>query len=150
MSYLPIITDAFKEAFDLTPFGWQVSVIEHLLNMWNINYALPQSIVFLSQPTGSYKSMYMDAYAAIVGDTTWSLSQLLPLQTDQASKLNNYSNVPIISINLDEYKASLDRMSNIAIVLSTVTFEIPTLYIIFCSQQLITTSAIVLNMFWVH
>ena len=41
-------------------------------------------------------------------------------------------------------------MSKIATVLSTVTFNTPTSYIIFCSPQLITTSAIVLNIFRDH
>ena len=83
MSYHQIISDAFREAFDLTSFSWQVSLIKHLLNMWNMNCALPRSTVFLLQPTGGGKSMCRDAYLSIVGGIAWSFSLLPPpLQTD--------------------------------------------------------------------
>ena len=64
--------------------------------------------MFLSQPAGGGKLMYIDAYSAIVVGITWSFSPLLPLQTDQVSKLNNFVNAPLVSINLDEYKGSSD------------------------------------------
>ena len=118
--------------------------------MWNNNCPLPRSTVFLSQPTGGGKSLCRDAYAAIVGGITWSFSPLLPLQTDQVSKLNKYDKAPIVSINLDEYKSSTDRMSKIALELSSVTFKTPSSYILFCSPQLFTTSKIVLAMFKEH
>ena len=132
-NYHPIIKDAFQDAFNLHPFEWQIKVIEHLLRMWNNNCPLVRSAVFLSQPTGGGKSLCRDAYSAIVGGITWSFSPLLPLQTDQVSKLNNYSKAPIVSINLDEYKSSTDRMSKIAFELSSVTFQSPSSYILFCS-----------------
>ena len=94
--------------------------------------------------------MCRDAYSAIVGGITWSFSPLLPLQTDQVSKLNNFVNAPLIAINLDAYKGSHNRISKIATVLSSVTFKTPTSYIIFCSPQLITSSEVVMNMFRDH
>ena len=150
MCYHQIIIDAFRQAFDLTPFSWQVSLIKHLLKMWNNNCALPRSTVFLSQPTGGGKSMCRDAYSAIIGGLTWSFSPLLPLQTDQVSKLNNFVNALLIAINLDKYKGSRNRISKIATVLSSVTFKTPTSYIIFCLPQLITSSEVVMNMFRDH
>ena len=96
------------------------------------------------------KSLCRDAYSAIVGGITWSFSPLLPLQTDQVSKLNNYDKAPLVPINLDEYKSSSERMTKIASELSSVTFKTPSSYILFCSPQLITTSKIVMEMFREH
>ena len=120
--YHPIIKDVFLDAFNLHPFEWQLQVIEHLLRMWNNKCSLVRSTVFLSQPTGGGKSFCRDAYSAIVGGITWSFSPLLPLQTDQVSKLNNCDNAPLVPINLDEHKSSSERMTKIALELSFYSF----------------------------
>lgn len=61
-----------------------------------------------------------DSYLAIVGGITWLIFPLLQLQTDQVSKLTNYENAILVSINLDTYKTSImDRMAKRALELSS-------------------------------